>query len=41
MRRDMSGDGLSEPNGGVVAGEDDAVAGCHEKSFRFPSNLAV
>jgi hypothetical protein len=39
MRRDMSGNGLSELNGGVVAGEDDAVAGCHGEVVPFPEAI--
>jgi hypothetical protein len=39
MRRDMSGNGLSELNGGVVAGEDDAVAGCHGDVVPFPEAI--
>src|SRR5437016_14337905 len=39
MRRDMSGNGLSELNGGVVAGEDDAVAGCHGEVVSFPKAI--
>jgi hypothetical protein len=37
MRRDMSGNGLSELNGGVVAGEDDA--GCHGEVVPFPKAI--
>jgi hypothetical protein len=39
LRRDMSGNGLSELNGGVVAGEDDAVAGCHGEVVPFPEAI--
>jgi hypothetical protein len=31
----MGGNGLPELNGGVVAGEDDAVAGCHGEVVPF------
>jgi hypothetical protein len=34
MRLDMSGNGLSELNGGVIAGKDDAVAGGHGEVVR-------
>jgi hypothetical protein len=40
-RRDMSGNGLSELNDGVIAGEDYPVAGCHGEVVRFPTNLAA
>jgi hypothetical protein len=36
MRRDMNGNGLSELNGGVVTGEDDAIAGCHGEVVPSP-----
>jgi hypothetical protein len=39
MRRDMNGNRLSELNGGVVAGEDDAVAGCHREVVPFPEAI--
>jgi len=38
-RRDMSGNGLSGLNGGVVAGEDDAVAGCYGEVVPFPEPI--
>jgi hypothetical protein len=38
VSRDMGGDGLSQRNGGVVAGQDDAVVGGHETGI---SNLPV
>jgi hypothetical protein len=31
----MTGNGLSELNGGVVAGEGDAVGGCHGEAVPF------
>jgi hypothetical protein len=35
----MSGNGLSKLNGGVVAGEDYAVAGCHEEVVPIPETI--
>jgi len=41
-RRDMRGDGLPKRDGGVIAGEDDAVVACHEEIAPLPaSNLAA
>jgi len=39
MRRDMRGNGLSERDGGVVAGKDDAVVGCHGEVVPFPEAI--
>jgi hypothetical protein len=39
LLRDVTGNGLSEMNGGVVAGEGDAVAGCHGEVVPFPKAI--
>ena len=36
---DMSGNGLAERNGCVVAGQDDAVVGCHGKVVPYPKQF--